>query len=738
MRGRAAAAAPSCTRSASAGTCARRRSARSPTRAGCACSTATSWSATCRSRRSSTTARSTTSSPSSRREPIYPAPPARLAPERGCRGDAARAAERALDRLEAVRVRAVRPDRRVAHRAPARRPPTPRCCRWRTTAAAGRSRSRSTATAAASPATPTPARSRRCSSAPRNLACVGAEPLGLTNCLNFGNPEKPHIAWQLTRAVEGLRDACLALGVPVVGGNVSLYNEGGGGPIYPTPIVGMVGELPDPARVPRVGFARGRPRGGAGRAVRARARGVGAGEAARAGWPSSLPALDLAAQADGAGGAARGGPRAASLRPCTTSPRAAWPSRSPSAASRAASARALDARRRRRGELFGEGPGGVVIAGPREAVEAVPGARVIGEVGGDALEVAGALGVPLARAARGLRGRHPGGLRLIGTLGGARSAAPVGTLRRSGSPAADGARDPALHLMTRVALDDRDGPRDECGVFGVYAPESDVARLAYFALYALQHRGQESAGIATAESGHIMTVRDLGLVVAGLRRGEAARAGGRDGDRPRALLDDRLVGVGERPAGRGAPTQRQVALAHNGNLINAVELHAELSEQGVAVPRHVRLGDHRRAALDPPGGAHRGRARRRDAAARGRLLDRRDDQGRGGRLPRPRRRCGRWRSASSATATAWPPRAAPSTSSAPSCCARSSRARWSRSARAGSRRASWSSPSARPSASSSTSTSPGPTRSSRATAPRCRGARWARSCSARRRSRPTS
>ena len=60
-----------------------------------------------------------------------------------------------------------------------------------------------------------------------NLACVGAEPLGLTNCLNFGNPEKPHVAWQLTRAVEGMADAASALGVPVVGGNVSLYNEGG-------------------------------------------------------------------------------------------------------------------------------------------------------------------------------------------------------------------------------------------------------------------------------------------------------------------------------------------------------------------------------------------------------------------------------------------------------------------------------------------------------------------------------
>jgi phosphoribosylformylglycinamidine synthase subunit PurL len=87
-----------------------------------------------------------------------------------------------------------------------------------------------------------------------NLACVGAEPLGLTNCLNFGNPEKPHIAWQLTEAVRGLTDACEALGVPVVGGNVSLYNEGGEGPIYPTPVVGMVGELPDPEQAGGVGF----------------------------------------------------------------------------------------------------------------------------------------------------------------------------------------------------------------------------------------------------------------------------------------------------------------------------------------------------------------------------------------------------------------------------------------------------------------------------------------------------
>jgi len=91
----------------------------------------------------------------------------------------------------------------------------------------------------------------------QNLACVGAEPLGLTNCLNFGNPEKPAVAWQLDRSTRGLADACAALGIPVVGGNVSLYNETEDGPIYPTPVVGMVGELPDPGRTAGIALADG-------------------------------------------------------------------------------------------------------------------------------------------------------------------------------------------------------------------------------------------------------------------------------------------------------------------------------------------------------------------------------------------------------------------------------------------------------------------------------------------------
>lgn len=88
----------------------------------------------------------------------------------------------------------------------------------------------------------------------RNLACVGAEPVGLTDCLNFGNPENPEVSWQLRECVRGMADACRALGVPVVSGNVSLYNETEGRSIHPTPTVVTVGVIPEVAEVPRHGF----------------------------------------------------------------------------------------------------------------------------------------------------------------------------------------------------------------------------------------------------------------------------------------------------------------------------------------------------------------------------------------------------------------------------------------------------------------------------------------------------
>jgi phosphoribosylformylglycinamidine synthase II len=79
----------------------------------------------------------------------------------------------------------------------------------------------------------------------RNVACTGARPLALTNCLNFGNPEKPEIMWEFAQATRGIGEAALALGTPVVSGNVSLYNETSGRAIYPTPTIGMVGLLED-------------------------------------------------------------------------------------------------------------------------------------------------------------------------------------------------------------------------------------------------------------------------------------------------------------------------------------------------------------------------------------------------------------------------------------------------------------------------------------------------------------
>jgi amidophosphoribosyltransferase len=129
-------------------------------------------------------------------------------------------------------------------------------------------------------------------------------------------------------------------------------------------------------------------------------------------------------------------------------------------------------------------------------------------------------------------------------------------------------------------LPDRDGPHDECGVFGVYAPGHDVARLAYFGLYALQHRGQESAGIATCEGGHITTLRETGLVSQVF-----------DEQKLRALEGDMAIGhVRYSTTGGGSwensqpvwrDDGREVALAHNGNLTNAVALYNELRGRGL-------------------------------------------------------------------------------------------------------------------------------------------------------------
>ena len=92
--------------------------------------------------------------------------------------------------------------------------------------------------------------------AARNVACTGARPMAITNCLNFGNPTRPEVFYQLKEAIAGMGEACRALGTPVTGGNVSLYNESPAGAVYPTPVVGMVGLIDDLSHITRASFQR--------------------------------------------------------------------------------------------------------------------------------------------------------------------------------------------------------------------------------------------------------------------------------------------------------------------------------------------------------------------------------------------------------------------------------------------------------------------------------------------------
>jgi len=91
--------------------------------------------------------------------------------------------------------------------------------------------------------------------AARKVVCAGATPIGATNCLNFGNPEKPHIMWQFSQVIDGITKACEELDTPITGGNVSFYNETLGEGIYPTPVIGVVGILEDVHKTAKMHFA---------------------------------------------------------------------------------------------------------------------------------------------------------------------------------------------------------------------------------------------------------------------------------------------------------------------------------------------------------------------------------------------------------------------------------------------------------------------------------------------------
>jgi phosphoribosylformylglycinamidine synthase len=231
--------------------------------------------------------------------------------------------------------------------------------------------------------------------AARNVACAGGEPFGFTDCLNFGNPEKPEVGWELHQSIEGMAQACEALGLPIVSGNVSLYNDTEGRSIHPTPSVGCVGLVPDVRRIPGAWRE--------GDVVLLAAVGApalpGSEYQARYGVVSGLPgSLDLAAEAALVHLVARIASRCSLAHDVSDGGLAV-------ALAEAAIHSGVGARldlRQDVAALFGEGAGQVILALPADQVEVDPlgsdvGVRRIGEVGGDSV-----LGVPLAdlRAAR--------------------------------------------------------------------------------------------------------------------------------------------------------------------------------------------------------------------------------------------------------------------------------------------------------------------------------------------------
>ncbi|MCJ7795525.1 MAG: class II glutamine amidotransferase, partial [Thermoleophilia bacterium] len=132
-------------------------------------------------------------------------------------------------------------------------------------------------------------------------------------------------------------------------------------------------------------------------------------------------------------------------------------------------------------------------------------------------------------------------------------------------------------------LDRLESPREECGVFGIYAPERDVARLTFFALFALQHRGQESAGIAVSDQKHLMVFKEMGLVAQVFKEQTLRTLSGQ-----LAIGHVRYSTTGSSEWRNAQPVHRSrngaaIALAHNGTLVNTDELRAELTEHGVVL-----------------------------------------------------------------------------------------------------------------------------------------------------------
>ena len=170
-----------------------------------------------------------------------------------------------------------------------------------------------------------------------NVACSGAEPAAITNCLNFGNPERPGTAYALREAITGMAEACEAFATPVVSGNVSLYNEHSGSPIHPTPVVGAVGVL-ERAELAVPSFPLDAGRRSLLPAPRRRRTTAASARRSRTAAPRGASPSPARRARRASAGARRGGARRAARLGATMRPTAAWWSRSSSSASRSAAA----------------------------------------------------------------------------------------------------------------------------------------------------------------------------------------------------------------------------------------------------------------------------------------------------------------------------------------------------------------------------------------------------------------
>ena len=362
--------------------------------------------------------------------------------------------------------------------------------------------------------------------AARNVACAGGEPIGLTDCLNFGNPEKPEIAYELARGDRGHR-------------------------------------------------ARPQRRSGS-RSSRATSRSTTRPTAARS----------RRRRSSAASGSCR------DVRPCRADG-------SPATSSARAGARGRTSRPRRLSSVPLEGG-------------AAPLARH--DVGYGGLEHALAEAARLERP----RGRRRAARRAAGRRG-----------------------DPRVALPGRRRLGSRGIRRDRTGALDVRRlrhplPDRDVARLTYFGLFALQHRGQESAGIAVSDQGRLTALRDLGLVTQVF---DEQKLHGLHGNV--AIGHTRYSTTGSSQWSNAQPLvqhgrARTVALGHNGNLVNETVLRDKLAANGVTLARDLRQRGDRCADRERRGAARPG-GRERDGAGSRARIDRRAVGGDAGRVPRPAR-----------------------------------------------------------------------------------------------------